>query len=288
MRVRSFLRLNRTLVILIVSLLGTLASSASSGGQPGRIGWVYRIEGQLDGHPVLYVGSAADLKQRLSNAHKWSSLLTQEDTRVYALEVFANLDVRASNRQTLLSARTEALRAAEQRALEQVRERVQTLNRQLAPGEKEAKVLNEMNASLDAPSWEARHQVTTSSTWQLLERRIAGTTTRLVTALTLLDVFWMYRETQLTRYVMAPYVLGDEQGFFTLEQSSSLIATSYHKTYLSGSAKDQRLELSASDFNALKEEAEALWGTTDWKGEFVPGLLNRTLPRVTPQDSTRL
>lgn len=268
--------------------LGIADSVASSDGQLPRIGWIYRLEGTLEGQPVLYVGSAADLKQRLTSSHRWARLLHQEDTKVYTMEVFAKLDVQASNRQTLLSARTEALRAAEQRALEQARARVERINRELATGEKEMKVINEMNASADAASWEARHQVTTSKNWQLLERRLAGATTKAIVALTLLDAYLMYRDVKLSRYVMAPYVLGDEQGFFTLEQEPSLTSPRYQKAYLSGSAKGQRIPISPSDFLILKEEAEALWGTTDWQGDFVPGLLNRELPVIEKQDAVQM
>jgi hypothetical protein len=272
----------------LLLFLGIADSAASTGSPLPRIGWVYRIEGNLNGQRVLYVGSAADLKQRLTSTHKWTRLLQQNDTRVYAMEVFAQLDVQASNRQTLLSARTEALRAAEQRAIDQARRRVERINRELAPGDKETKLLNELNASTDAASWEARHQVTTSNKWQLLERRLAGTTTQAIAALTLLDAYLMYRDVKMSQYVMAPYVLGDEQGFFSLEEKPSLTSPKYHKAYLSGGAAGQRIEISPSDFRTLKEEAEALWGTTDWNGDFVPGLLNRELPVIEKQDAVQL
>ncbi|MFY0564670.1 hypothetical protein ACN28E_12515 [Archangium lansingense] len=275
----------RMILVSLLLVLGITDSSASSGGQLPRIGWVYRIEGHLDGQSVLYVGSAADLKQRLTNNHKWARLLQQEGTRVYAMEVFADLDVQSSNRQTLLSARTEALRAAEQRALDQARQQIERPNQRPAAGAKETRLLNEMNASTDATAWEARHKVTTSNRWQLVERRVASGAPKALIALTLLDAYLLYRDAKLSQYGTAPYVLGDEQGFFTLEQSTSLLPSRHHKVYLSGSAKGQKIEISSSDFRSLKDEAEALWGTTDWKGDFVPGLLNRELPVIRKQDS---
>ena len=105
-----------TLLAYLLLFLGIASSTASANGQLPRIGWIYRIEGHLEGSPVLYVGSAADLKQRLTSTHKWAPLLQQNGTKVYTQEVFAELDVPSSNRGTLLSARNEALRAAEQRA----------------------------------------------------------------------------------------------------------------------------------------------------------------------------
>ncbi|HZH14672.1 MAG TPA: hypothetical protein VE057_09985 [Archangium sp.] len=280
--------LQRTILVSLLLLLGATDSAASSGGKPPRIGWIYRIEGHLNGQPVLYVGSAADLKQRLTSNHKWAKLLQQQGTKVYAMEVFANLDVPSSNRQTPLSARTEALRAAEQRALEQAREHIERPNRRLATGQQETRLLNEMNASTDAAAWEARHKVTTSNKWQLVERRVAGATPKAFMALTLLDAWLLYRDAKRSQYVMAPYVLGDEQGFFTLEQGTSLLPSRHYKAYASGSTEGQKIEISSSEFRILKEEAEALWGTTDWKGDFVPGLLNRELPIVREQDAIRM
>ena len=32
------------------------------------------------------------------------------------------------------------------------------------------------------------------------------------------------------------------------------------------------------EFVELQEEAELLWGTTDWKGDFIPGLFRQELP----------
>lgn len=275
------------LALFLVSL-GLAESPASSESQLPRIGWIYRIEGHLDGKPVLYVGSAADLKQRLTSNHKWASLLQQNGTKVYAMEVFAELDVPSSNRRTLLSARTEALRAAEQRAMNEARERVERVNRQLAPGEEKTKLLNERNASQDATTWEVRHKVTTSNRWQLLERRVTGASNKALAVLTLLDAYLMYRDAKMSQYVTAPYVLGDEQGFFTLEQNQSLTSSRYYKDYLSGSAAGQRIEISSSNFRDMKEEAEALWGTTDWNGDFVPGLLNRTLPVIKNGDAVQM
>jgi hypothetical protein len=68
-----------------------------------------------------------------------------------------------------------------------------------------------------------------------------------------------------------------------LEKSHSLLTSQYSKVYISGEATGQRLTISSEEFRSLREEAEALWGTTDWKGDFVPGLLNRALPIISEQ-----
>jgi hypothetical protein len=267
-------------ILLLLLLAGQAVATAP---HSTRIGWVYRIEGYLDGQPVQYVGSAADLKQRLSSKHQWTKLLQQSDTKVYAMEVFAKLDIQASNRRTLMSARNEALRAAEQRALEQVREQVDKTNRSRAPGTKETRILNEINASTDAAAWEARHKVAVSKSWHPFERRTGGLTPKALVVLTLVDAYLMYHESKTSQYVMAPYVLEDELGLFTLERSGSALSSRYHKAYTRGDAMGRKIEIPSAEFHALKEEAEALWGTTDWKGDFVPGLLNRELPVIEKQ-----
>jgi hypothetical protein len=204
------------------------------------------------------------------------------------MEVFAELDVQSSSRRTLLSARTEALRAAEQRAMEQMKEQVETANRNRVPGDKETKILNEKRAAADAGIWEARHKVTTNDKWQLLERRASSITTKAFVALTVLDAYLLYRSQKVSRYVTAPYVLGDEQGFFTLERSDAFMSSRYYKIYMGDEAEGQKVEISSAEFHDLKEEAEALWGMTDWKGDFVPGLLNRKLPVIHGEDTTRM
>jgi hypothetical protein len=40
------------------------------------------------------------------------------------------------------------------------------------------------------------------------------------------------------------------------------------------------IRIPESEYNDLLKEAEALWGTTDWKGDWVPGLLRRELEIV--------
>jgi hypothetical protein len=125
-----------------------------------------------------------------------------------------------------------------------------------------------------------RHKVAASGKWHLFERRLGGTAAKTIAVLTLLDAYLMYYEAKMARYVMAPYVLEDEQGLFTLETKESLLSSQYYKAYTNGSTTGQRIEISREEFREWKREAEALWGTTDLSGDFVPGLLNRELPVV--------
>jgi hypothetical protein len=50
----------------------------------------------------------------------------------------------------------------------------------------------------------------------------------------------------------------------------------------------QRTGSSVSQIQGLIEEAENSWGTTDWQGGFVPGLLNRKLSLIDRQNVTRM
>jgi hypothetical protein len=82
---------------------------------------------------------------------------------------------------------------------------------------------------------------------------------------------------------MVPYLLEDENGVFTLSRQDRGIfrRDKYFKTYETGKLAGQAVEISKDEFSVLREEAEALWGTTDWKGDWVPGLLRRELPVIT-------
>lgn len=196
---------------LPVILTGSDVGGAPRSTQSVRIGWVYRIEGYLDGQPVRYVGSAADLKERLSRRkHQWSVLLRQESTKVYAVEVFGELNIQESNRQTAWSARNEALRAAEQRVMDQLEKDVSRANQHRASGEKELVIINQDKASVNAALWEARHNVSVGKQWRLVSRRITGVAPKVVGILAVLDSFLMYRESRLAQLGWAPYVLEDE------------------------------------------------------------------------------
>lgn len=184
---------------------------ASTISQPTRIGWVYRIESELDGQPVRYVDSAADLKKRLTCKHQWAELLRRDSTRVYAMEVFGELDAQASGRGTLWSARNEALRAAEQRALDDLKKQVENANKRLPPGQKEIRILNEDKAAVDPATWEARHKVTTTRNWRLFEKLSGSARPKALAALTIFDAYLMYYE--------------------------SIRAPRYYKTYTSGRSK---------------------------------------------------
>lgn len=199
---------------------------------------------------------------------------------MYAVEVTGELNIQESNRQTAWSARNEALRAAEQRVLDKLEKDVGRANQHRAAGEKEIAILNKDKASVSAALWEARHKVTVGKQWRLVSRRSMGSMSKAVGILAVLDAFLMYREFKLAQAIWAPYVLEDEKGFFVLQHRTSLFSSEYFKKYTDGELAGQQIELTPVEFRGLRDEAEALWGTTDWKGDFVPGLLLRELPVI--------
>lgn len=52
----------------------------------------------------------------------------------------------------------------------------------------------------------------------------------------------------------------------------------YFKKYESGSLSGQTIQVEKEEFIFWKKETEALWGTTDFWGDWVPGLYRRELP----------
>ena len=241
---------------------------------PVKVGYIYTVRGTINGEPVVYTGQTArEIAERLyKDKHSWSELIKAKTTTVEVHEVKAVLDVQQSSRGTLASARKEALSAAEQVVLKRRRAEV---------GLKE---LNKIEAAEEANilQWADRHNV-------ILGKRIpfkAGVKIGGFAAFALLDFFLMYRDEKLSRYVMAPYVLEDESGIFTLKEFDRGIFRRnwYFKNYQTGASAGQRVQISKDEFMALKKEAELLWGTTDWMGDFVPGLLRQELPVIEAQD----
>lgn len=168
--------------------------------------------------------------------------------------------------------------------MDQARAQVEQANLRRASGEKRTKILNIDNAAADPVLWEARHRVRTGDTWRLMERTATRSAPKALVLLSLVDAYLMYYDMKMSRYVIAPYILEDERGLFTLEQDESLLMSKHYKTYIAGEITGQKLTISSEEFRALRAEAEALWGTTDWKGDFVPGLLNRVLPVISEQN----
>ena len=250
-----------------------------------HIGYIYRVEGYLNGQRVVYIGSAASIKTRLVKGHEWHRLLTQESTTVYVKKVYGTPDIAASGRGTPLSATREALRSMEEPELKKAEKRAEKENRKRKPGQKRTRVLNVDRAAREPHVWQKRHQTSRQIRWRRIKRPGSGIRLGAVSGgLLLLDVYRMYRDDKMSRYVMAPYVLEDEHGAFTLFYDrgilGGLFSSSYYKRYIAGQYKGRKIQVSDSEFEALRDEAEALWGTVDWWGDFVPGLLQPELPRM--------
>jgi len=242
-----------------------------SGEAPVKVGSIYTLRATVDGQQKVYTGQTArELAQRLfKDKHKWSSLITAKSTTIEAHTISAELDIAASSRGTLASARKEALSAAEQ----------VIINRRRA--EIGVKELNSIEAAEEANilKWADRHAVRLGPRVTIR----AGVKVGAFAGFALLDVFLMYRDQKMARYVMAPYLLEDDAGIFTLQREDPGIFRSmrYYKKYETGDlAGGNPVEISKDEFNELHEEAKLLWGTTDWAGDWVPGLLRRELEVV--------
>jgi RHS repeat-associated protein len=86
------------------------------GRAPERVGFIYTLRAVVDGEDVLYTGQTGrELVQRLfKDKHKWRWLANAATTTIEAHQITAELNVAASSRGTLASAKKEALSAAEQ------------------------------------------------------------------------------------------------------------------------------------------------------------------------------
>lgn len=262
--------------VYVFALNNPLIYTDPDGLAPVVIGRVYVIRGQLNGQQVVYVGSSArELKQRLlQDGHKWEDLVRAEGTKVTTAEVKAEINIAASGSATERSAVNEALRSAEQK----------TLNRVAREAESEGvTVLNARQAATEENMalWAERHNVKLGrmGTFKGLSGGVRLGANGILIAL---DIFLMYRDAKISRYVMAPYVLEDEQGAFTLvEQDRGIFRSNYYfKRYQTGPLAGQEIKISSKEAGEWLEEAHALWGYVDVWGDFVPGLLRPELPII--------
>lgn len=269
-----------------------------NGETPVKIGDVYVISGTINGEKVVYTGSTAqELKARFSK-HKWKELIQDPDTVVYHAEIRAELNVALSDRQTLLSAQNEALRAAEQVVLK--RRRSDTSR--TASGEEqrgltiEGSELNIPNAAREEniAEWADRHNVSIGPT-----TRLEGLMLKVDAVSTIISVYLMWKEFNSPEYIWAPMEFEDEYGRYNLykepgtgvgcgsrcdigtygEQTAGGSEFLYFKSYISGSSKGTMVEISPSKWDELIKEHEALYGAGD-EEDFTPGLLRPRLPTI--------
>jgi len=197
--------------------------------------------------------------------------------------VNAQLDIPSSNRGTFFSARNEALRSAEQVAMDEAEVEVETSNKRTSSaGEQPIRILNKHRAAVEPGLWQGRHKVVAAEGWKLLKEGVAPGLNTANALVSVVDAYKFARQQAEAKYGWAPYVMEDKFGSFTVRAETSwLVVHSYYKTYLSGPLKDKRVEVDEDLAVQYLREAEALWGTTDWTGEFVPGLFMPELPLST-------
>lgn len=235
------------------------------GYEPVLIGHVYIIEGTYKGDASIYVGSTAqDIKKRMGN-HQWKEVVKGPNTTVSVVEVKAELDIDASGRGTLLSARNEALRSAEQQILDEINKN------------KADQILNKANAATkeNTPIWEARHAVEFDASAKKIALKGGN---RVNSSLGILDIYNTYMDITKSGYEWAPYYMQDQGGVFKITVESGLFKTKYYKTYVSGPDDGIMVRIDKDEFNFWKAEGQALWGYLDFWGNFQPGLFNPVLP----------
>lgn len=240
------------------------------------IGWVYVIEAVQGGAHVVYVGSAKWLRSRFSK-HHWKALIQAKGTKIRAARVSGRLNISKSGRGSIRSAENEALRSPEQKTMDEVKREMARAE----PGER-PQMLNKPRAAAEenVELWAKRHRVRLGR-WQTIKES-GGTINypAIGVLFTAADFAMMYLQAKHAQYGFAPYVLEDDGGTFTFGENGGRIITTYFKRYLEPGASDE--EISKEEFEQYRDEAEALWGTLDWKQDFVPGLLRPELPVVEP------
>jgi hypothetical protein len=241
------------------------------------IGWVYWISGELEGNPVEYAGSARFLKSRFSG-HHWKQIIRASQTRILARPISAELNVAASGRGTFASAVNEALRAPEQDAIDRAKAKADRANATRQPTDPETTVLNKQRAARDPELFRSRHR-STASRWRVIKASGGPITYPSLFVLMILSDAWkMTLDDRLSRYTWGAYTLEDSSGVFTFGWDQRWWIKRYYKTYVSGAHAGERVEVVASEYQDYVLEAEALWGTVDRVGAFVPGLFNTALP----------
>jgi len=259
-----------------------------------RIGSVYKLEGFIDGKPVVYIGKANEIKVRIGSnvkAHKWGSLVKDPNTKVSIRKVRGRLDVEASGGKSVRSAQNEALLSQEEKSLRETEQQVKEYNENLKPGQAPKRILNEPRprpATEDNMEiWQKRHSVTAEEEWDIIKapgssaivfRVFIGVQVIQI----ILDALMQERNRKMAQYLWAPYVFIEEDGqsSFTLESEGSWwgFVMHYRKCYISGPRRGTKAEITKEEFNALRDEAHALYGEVDSWGDFIPGILMPELP----------
>ncbi len=242
------------------------------GRAPQVVGRIYVIEGTLGGKSAVYVGSTAQELRKRFSAHTWKKLIQAKNTKVTVYEVGADIQPSMTRTKTVRAAVNQALRAVEQKVLTKVRKG------------KAARILNRARAGLpkNVKRWIKTHSPKLHK--PSVAKLRGGTLKAAGGVLILLDILKMARQIKANKYSQGPAVLAGEGGEFTVDYElgplSGLWGNKYYENYISGPLSGKRLEISKEKFEEHRKEARALYGYIDWKGDFVPGLI-QPKPTVT-------
>jgi hypothetical protein len=258
-----------------------------------RIGSLYKLEGFIDGQPVVYVGKAWEIKARIGSRvseHHWGSLVKDPKTKVSMKKVYGKPDVQASNRGTARSARDEALFSQEEKSVGETEQQVKEYNENLKPGQQPKRLLNDPAARTrpeNVETWQQRHNASMDEKWEVIkEPGSSAITFRAFVGLQVAQLIWdaimMTRNQKIAQYQWAPYVFleSDEESSFTLQDWGKWwgFEMHYEKRYITGPRQGTTVEISKEEFKELVDEAHALYGDVDFWGDFVPGILMPRLP----------
>lgn len=279
------------------------------GRTPIEIGHVYIARGfdPITGEAVTYTGSTLQKLKVRFGRHKWKKFLNAETTSIEVEQTLAEADVEASRR----GAKNEAIRSHEEGTMRRVsKEDARSLNERRAASKEHESVWRERHkvqrgkrslykeatappqnapkastvtesGSAKAVTEGASEAAATSASTPgkrggLGAKLKGGGTAGVFAAFVLFDAYAMSREEALAGYVMTPYLLEDEGGVFVIESGGTLFSKVYQKRYLEGTA----VSVEKKEFYELQDEAHALWGYVDWKGDWVPGKLRKELPMI--------
>ena len=146
------------------------------------------------------------------------------------------------------------------------------------------KIGNQRNAATktNQPIWQKRHNVSTGPMQRLKVNPVTGVRVGAFGGVTFFYAMIMHREMQMSNMLMAPYVLHDENGIFTISSGRHRrwARMSFYKNYIEGDLAGQSIAITRAEFNFWAAEARALWGYVDIWGNFVPGLLQPELPII--------
>ncbi len=236
-----------------------------------EVGSIYYAEGiDAKGERFTYTGKTRrQLDERLATHHKKAAILADK-TSIEERKVVADIDLTQSTAKQN-KAKDEALAVVEYDIMAEA-------------DKKGIKSLNEKAAGefINIESYRGRYNPRVLG--KVIVRKLAKVPQGIGVVADILFAVELYRAiSSEKKFLMAPYVLADSHGVYTLRESGiPFINKKYEKHYVEGEWKGRDVEVSSGEFVALQVLAEKIWGYVDWKNDWQPGVLQKELPKVIP------